>query len=189
MPLPLLMRVLPDVPPELVRSSRGLRARSTVRVYLRLVDADVVDANWMYVYPPEYRLGRVTAIDEWLPAAEGRPHDDTVMCIEYRCDHEDATWSLPDADLAALAADELVRTGLVGAAEVIGTHVLRLRATHPVPARGHRDAAPAHVESVEGVSSVGRHGKFGVPGVGACMEAAFETADLVLTGHDERTAR
>jgi len=192
MPLPVLLRALPDVPPELTDAAKRLRMRSTVLVYLRLRCAERRPDHWLYVYPPEYRLGRVTFVDAWHPADSSLPGNDSIVCIEYWCDHGDTTWTLPDEAVATLAGGELVATGLLGrAATVVDAHVVRLRGTHPVPRVGVPEvlaAAQQLVATLPGVVSIGRHGQFAIPGVGACMESALETAAAIGVGASESGA-
>ena len=160
--------------------------RSTVLVYLRLRRAERRPDHWLYVYPPEYRLGRVTFVDAWHAPDSSVPSDDSVVCIEYWCDHGDATWTLSDKAVATLASGELAATGLLGrAATVVAAHVVRLRGTHPVPLVGVPKvlaAAQRLVAAMPGVVSIGRHGQFAIPGVGACMESALETAARIGLG-------
>jgi len=65
MPLPALVRALPNAPGDVVESARVLRSRHTVLVYLHAETADTFPHNWLYIYGSKYRMGRVTNFANW----------------------------------------------------------------------------------------------------------------------------
>jgi protoporphyrinogen oxidase len=72
-------------------------------------------------------------------------------------------WSEPDAAIGTRATREMRATGLLGAAEVTDTAVVRLPRVYPVYARGfaaHVAAIVAHLATLRGLTAIGRGGAF-----------------------------
>ena len=178
MPAHLLLGALPPAPAEVTAAAASLRARSTVLVYLHVSGTDGFPHNWVYVYPDHLRVGRLTSFAAW----EEHEGPDSIVSLEYWCSPDDDLWSASDSELIDLAARELAATGLLGRPSIGAGHVERLRGTHPVFDLGFGDRVAAvqdHLSRWHGLLSAGRHGRHGLPGVGACMEEAFALAALL----------
>jgi len=188
MPLGLLARLTYPDNAEIHAAASELKARSTVLVYLLAETGTQSELNWLSVYPPHYRMGRITDFGNWLGSNDGS----TVYCIEYWCSPGDELWSQSDEQLMELAKTELERTDLFGKVPVVAHHVERLANTHPVFSLESKTAIGtlnSALSDVSGVTSVGRHGSHGVLGMGESMEAACNVADQVLQDHGVSLAR
>lgn len=181
MPLGVLLRALPGVPPDVADGMRSLPVRSTVLVYARLAGAPPARASWAYAYDRSVAVGRVTDFRAWRHMSE--EDGDAVVALEYWCDAGDALWSSDDAALAARAARELAVLRPYRGARVLDARVLRLAGTHPVPVVGYRprvDAALAAARRVAGLEVVGRHGSFAVDSMAVAMAEGIDAAERVL---------
>ncbi len=87
--------------------------------------------NWIYIHDPKVKVGRVQNFRSWSP--EMIP-DETSTCLglEYFCDEDDALWSLADADLIALAKQEIAAIGLMASEDVVDACVVRQKKAYPV---------------------------------------------------------
>ncbi len=163
MPLTLLCRSLPNLPPEVEQACDRLIFRNTILVYL-LVDGDgLFPDQWLYIQSPELRLGRVTNFQNWSAGIRG-PAGQTVLALEYWCFAEDAIWSDDDGELIRLATGELQTTGLLGGANVLEGKVVRVAKCYPVYRRGYREHLGTMIgflrETAPQVSAIGRYGAF-----------------------------
>jgi protoporphyrinogen oxidase len=122
-------------------AASALRYRDFLTVALIVKDRGGFTDNWVYVHDPGVKVGRVQNYKSWSP--EMVP-DSSLACygLEYFCFEGDGLWNSPDEALLALAREELVRIGLVAAADVRDGYVVRQRKAYPV----YDDSYAAHVE-------------------------------------------
>ncbi len=83
-----------------------LRYRDFITVALVVDKPDLFPDNWIYIHDPNVRVGRVQNFRSWSP--EMVP-DEKLSCLglEYFCFEGDGLWTMPDAELIALAKREL----------------------------------------------------------------------------------
>jgi protoporphyrinogen oxidase len=141
MPVVDLIRAMDPPPPEPVRAvADGLAYRDFLTVGLlaeRMAPertgssgARVLPDTWIYVQDPRFRVGRLQIFNNWSPDLVADP-DTAWIGMEYFCAEGDALWSMPDADLIRLAADEIIGMGLVRRADVRDGHVVRVPKAYP----------------------------------------------------------
>ena len=162
MPLTLMVKSLDDVPYEVVRAANSLTFRNTILVYLRVAAQDLFPDQWLYIHSPELLTGRLTNFRNWVPSLYGSSPD-TILSLEFWCNDGDELWQQNDADLIRRATAEITTTGLLAGAAVTGGRVVRLRRCYPVYARGykrHVQAITDHVDSLQGLTAIGRYGAF-----------------------------
>ena len=181
LPVPLLVRLVPEVPASVAREASGLRARSTALVFL-LVDApELFEEHWLYVASRSVRVGRVTNASRWWPP--GSAPTSTLVC-EYWCDDGDDVWARSDAALASLAASEVGVAGLDGGAAVLDAAVHRLPRSHPALTLGFAPrlaGVAGALDGIAGLHRVGRHGSFTVGSMSDSMGQGIAAAERVLT--------
>jgi protoporphyrinogen oxidase len=136
MPIAHLARALGALTPALEASLRRLRFRSTILVYLRVLDQALLPYLWVYA-TDEVSAGRVTNFGAW------REHTQTadgaaIFAVEYWCDPGDDTFRTGDEPLAQRAITELgVLAKRDVRAQVVDTHVVRIERSHPLHYRGY----------------------------------------------------
>jgi protoporphyrinogen oxidase len=161
MPIGQLVAAMNPAPPaHVLEAAHGLRYRDFLTVALVVPEAAGFPDNWIYIHSPDVRVGRVQNFGAWSPdmVQPGL----TCLGLEYFVHEGDSVWSMPDADLLALAERELVQLGLLQAGVVQEGHVVRMPKAYPV-----YDAQYAsHVDTLRGwlatnaanVQPVGRNG-------------------------------
>jgi protoporphyrinogen oxidase len=162
MPISLLVERLPEVPEKVLEQSKKLKFRNTILVYLRIDRSDLFADQWLYIHDPSVRVGRVTNFRNWIPSVYGSS-DSTILCLEYWCYFGDELWSLEPEQLVSMAAEEIVRTGLVPRGHVREGEVVRLPRCYPVYFRGYREIlAPIehYLTSLTGLHVIGRYGAY-----------------------------
>ena len=135
LPLGVLARCVAGAPASVGQAAAHLTARSTVLVYLDIHGSQCFPELWRFVYDAGYRMGRVANIARWWPPGSARPAppNRTVLCTEYWCTRDDATWRESDADLALVcerelrACDILPETAPASAPRTYGASRARIR--------------------------------------------------------------
>jgi len=163
MPLTVLCRSLPNLPPEVEEACANLTFRNTILVYLLIEGADLFPDQWLYIQSPELRVGRVTNFENWSPGIRGR-EGQTVLALQYWCFDRDEFWGKEDDPLIEFAASELETTGLLSGASVMGGRVVRVPKCYPVYRRGYREHLNRMIgylrRNLPQVSAIGRYGSF-----------------------------
>jgi protoporphyrinogen oxidase len=130
-------------------------------------------------------VGRVQNFRSWSP--EMLP-DESIACVglEYFCFEGDGLWSSSDADLIALATDELHKLGLADPKTVVGGAVVRQEKAYPV----YDDYYAAHVETMRSelearyptLHMVGRNGMHRYNNQDHAMMTAMLTVRNIVAG-------
>jgi protoporphyrinogen oxidase len=128
-----------SVPGKVREISDGLQYRDFVTVGLlvnKLVVKDpsnpstLIRDNWIYIQEPEVRAGRLQIFNNWSPYLVRDPG--TVWIgVEYFCYEADDVWTMPEKDMASLAARELAAIGIIDETDVLDATVLRMPKTYP----------------------------------------------------------
>jgi len=141
MPVQELVRAVDaPVPAEIRQISEGLVYRDFITVGV-LVDAlkiceesvpgqKLIADNWIYIQEPDVLVGRLQIFNNWSPYMVADPSK-VWIGLEYFCYEGDRLWKLGDAQMAALAIDELAKIGIIEKGSVRDHTVLRMPKTYP----------------------------------------------------------
>jgi protoporphyrinogen oxidase len=161
MPLADLIACIAPSPPEEVRAAaKRLKYRDFLIVVLILDHPDPFPDNWIYVHSPDVKVGRIQNFRAWSPDLVPHPGESSVG-LEYFCHMKDGLWRKSDADLIALAADELDLLGLVSKSTVIDGVVIRQQKAYPVYDDGYSKAVgviKGWLGTLQNLQTVGRNG-------------------------------
>jgi protoporphyrinogen oxidase len=162
MPVRDLVNALVPAPPEHIRQAgNSLRYRDFIIVNLIMDRKNVMPDNWVYVHDPAVKVGRIQNFKNWSPDMVPDPKK-TCLGMEYFVSEQDQLWKTSDGDLLNLAADELVRLGLIERHEVCDGTVLRVPKAYPVYANGWggsvREIANYLGENLPNLQLIGRNG-------------------------------
>lgn len=139
-----------------------LHYRNTIIVYLLINSEKIFQDNWIYVHAPFLQTGRITNFRNWS-AEMLHGSNKTILAMEYWANDADALWKSSDAELEALAAKEIVETGLVEPQMVEDAHVVRLHRSYPVYANDyekHLKKIQDAVDELPWLTCIGRNGAF-----------------------------
>ena len=166
-------------------AAEGLRYRDFLIVALFVRGANPFPDNWIYVHDPEVRVGRVQNFRSWSP--DMVPDADlSCLGLEYFCFEHDAVWLEKDADLVALATEEVARIGLVAKAAVVGGVVVRQPKAYPVYDRDYRANVDTVRREIEAryptLHQVGRNGMHKYNNQDHAMMTAMLTVKNILSG-------
>jgi protoporphyrinogen oxidase len=156
----LILRLDPPPPADAVEAAQGLRYRDFVLVGVVLDRARSFPDNWIYVHSPEVKVGRIQNFKNWS-AAMVADAQKTSLGLEYFCTQGDAIWSMPDADLIALAGQELAQLGLADAADIEDGIVVRQPKAYPIydgEYEAHLQVLRRFLAPVDNLQTIGRNG-------------------------------
>jgi protoporphyrinogen oxidase len=186
MPLTLLVRGLPDLPPEVKAAVDALQFRNTILVYLHVDGTGLFPDQWLYVHSPELRMGRVTNFRNWVPELYG-DKPTSILALEYWCYDHDAMWTDDDQRLIELGRREIAATGLVDHRAVREGHVVRLHRCYPVYRRGYKEHLARIVpwlKTIRGLTAIGRYGAFKYNNQDHSILMGILAAENLLHGRD-----
>ena len=143
--------------------------------------------NWIYLQEPGVRAGRLQIFNNWSPAMVADPSR-VALGVEYFCGREDELWSLPDAEIEALAVRELQQLDLVDAADVVRSAVIRVPRAYPAyfGAYAEFDMIRAHVDPIANLFLIGRNGMHRYNNQDHSMLTAKAAVDNIAAGRRDK---
>jgi protoporphyrinogen oxidase len=110
---------------------RALKYRDFITVVLISQTQRAWPGTWIDIHDPRVKASRVRNFRSWSP---GMVPEATSTCLglEYFCREDDDLWSMTDADLIALAKQEISTIGLMAGEEAIDTCVVRQKKAYLV---------------------------------------------------------
>lgn len=156
----LIFKLDPPPPPEVIAAARGLSYRDFILVGLIVNQEGAFPDNWIYVHSPEVKVGRIQNFGNWSSAlVPNRSH--TSLGMEYFCNEGDELWSCSDAELIALAREEIAKLGLARADAVEDGTVIRQPKAYPVydgTYRAHVETIRTFLRGFSNLQTIGRNG-------------------------------
>jgi len=189
MPVADLVRALRPAAPDGVRDvAEGLAYRDfiTVGLLLRrlgLGGEEHLTDNWIYIQEPDVRVGRLQIFNNWSPYMVRDPRTVWVG-LEYFCSVGDALWSRSDAEILALAAQEMQTIANIGADDVLDGVVVRAPRAYPAYFGAYDRFAILRgwVDRFENLFLVGRNGMHRYNNQDHSMLAAMVVVDNLVAG-------
>jgi protoporphyrinogen oxidase len=149
----------------------------------------LISDNWIYIQEPDVLLGRLQIFNNWSPFMVADPAN-VWLGLEYFCNESDEIWNLSDDRMVALATQELSKIGIIDAAEVLDSTVLRVEKTYPAYF-GTYDRFPEirrHVNRYENLFLIGRNGMHRYNNQDHSMLTAMMAVDDIIAGKTDKTA-
>jgi protoporphyrinogen oxidase len=197
MPVRELVEAFDPAPPPAVREvAAGLMYRDFITVGLlcrRLLAGDghggPLQDNWIYIQEPNVLVGRLQVFNNWSPYMVADP--ETVWVgLEYFCNEGDALWSKSEAELLELGSSEMVKLGMLAAADVLDGTVIRMPKAYPAYF-GTYDRFREISEYTDGFDNLflaGRNGMHRYNNQDHSMLAAMTAVDNIVAGVRDRAA-
>lgn len=184
MPLTLLTRALNNVPQSVRDATDKLAFRNTLLVYLEVEDPNLFEDQWLYVHDRDVRVGRVTNFNNW--GITDPSSKTSILCCEFWCNHTDPAWTASDKELVEQANSELRRIELIEDQHICNSLVVRIPRCYPIYRMGYRqhvDVLSEFLQSMAGLSVIGRYGSFKYNNQDHSILMGLLAADNVLHAH------
>ena len=158
--LPTLLE--PKVPHEVLEAACNLAYRAFLIVVLILDKEELFQDQWIYVHDSNVQVGRIQNFKNWSLAMVSNPQT-TSIGMEYFCTEGDELWRMDDAELVAVAAEELSKLRLAQADDVIDAVVLRQPKAYPIYThdyRIHLNVLRNFLATISNFQTIGRNGLY-----------------------------
>jgi protoporphyrinogen oxidase len=185
------------VPDDVVEVSRGLVYRDFITVGLLLSGLRIRDDaagaeglirdNWIYIQEPDVQVGRLQIFNNWSPYMVA-DRSKVWVGLEYFCYQTDALWKMADRDLVALAAEELVRIGIIEPSAVLDGTVIRMSKTYPAYFGSYDrfEVIRRYLDGFANLFLVGRNGMHRYNNQDHSMLTAMVAVDNILAGRSDK---
>jgi protoporphyrinogen oxidase len=160
-PIPALARAVSGTPAAVLEAAGRIHYRAMLLVYLELAADQFTEYDAHYFPGADIRITRLSEPKNYSASTE--PASRTVLCAELPCSPDDPWWSMDDAGLGALVAEDLARAGLPLPSAPVAVTAKRLRQAYPIYLGGYEEPLATldqWVESLPSVLSYGRQGLF-----------------------------
>jgi protoporphyrinogen oxidase len=195
MPIRGLIRGLDgEVPANVREVSEGLIYRDFVTVGLladRLSvtepDGSLLKDTWIYIQEPDVLLGRLQIFNNWSPYMVADPKK-VWIGLEYFCYDTDPLWNMSNEEIAKFAISEVEKIGILKAADVSDSHVVRVPKTYPAyfGTYDRFDEVIDYVSKFENLYLVGRNGMHKYNNQDHSMLTAMTSVDQILAGSGDK---
>lgn len=167
MPVKDLIAGIKGTVPHTVRNiAEGLQYRDFITVGLLVKKLKVhgkgntrIRDNWIYIQENDVQIGRLQIFNNWSPYLVADPNT-TWLGLEYFCNEYDTLWRMNDKSLIEFAAEELVKTGIIDAADVLDGTVVRMPKTYPAYFGTYESFGTLRkfTDTIENLFLIGRNG-------------------------------
>ncbi len=173
-----LISGIENVPETIRKISKGLVYRDFITVGVLVKDMNIKTDNcWIYMQDKSVKMGRIQIFNNWSESLVKEPKNTVWLGLEYFCNKNDDLWNKSDEEMADLAADELVRTGIISDKNVItDTHIERLEKAYPAYFGTYEKMREIRefLDSFENLYCIGRNGQHRYNNMDHSMLTAFE---------------
>lgn len=137
--------------------------------------------NWIYIQERDVKVGRIQLFNNWSPYMVADNENSVFLGLEYFCSEGDALWTMSDADISAMAVDELVRLGFIESKSVIETHVIRMKKAYPAYYGSYSgiEKVRAFLDGIENLYCIGRNGQHRYNNMDHSMLSAMRAVDVL----------
>lgn len=183
-----------EIPGHVREVSEGLQYRDFITVGLLAKELEVKEAtngliqdNWIYVQEPEVLAGRLQIFNNWSPYLVANA-DHVWIGVEYFCYESDALWKKSDAEMAAFAAAELDKIGILRKQNVLDSIVIRMLKTYPAYFGSYNrfDEVRKFLDGFENLFLVGRNGMHKYNNQDHSMLTAMIAVDNIAAGSTDK---
>ena len=164
----------------------NLRNETAVRTL-----GNIVPDCWIYVQETNVRMGRIQIFNNWSPYLVQDPEKHVWVGLEYFCNEGDDFWNLSDEECIRLAADELVKMGILSSAdEVLDAHREKVKKAYPAyfGTYSRMDELVKYLDGFGNLYCIGRNGQHRYNNMDHSMLSAMEAAKCVIEGISDRSS-
>ena len=133
-------------------------------------------------------LGRLQIFNNWSPHMVADP-EKVWIGLEYFCYETDPLWKMSDDEVAAFVVGEVEKIGILRAADVRDSHVVRVPKTYPAyfGTYDRFDEVIDYVSKFDNLYLVGRNGMHKYNNQDHSMLTAMTSVDQILAGVEDKS--
>lgn len=180
-PISLLAKLIGDgVPAPVLEAAAKIESRAMLLIYIALPVPQFTEYDAHYFPSADLRITRLSEPKNYSDL--GVPVGGTVLCAELPCSVDDPWWTMDDAALGALVAEDLTRAGVPLPVAPSAVHVRRLGQAYPIYGIGYEKwfgVLDSWVESLPRMLSYGRQGLFAHDNTHHALAMAYAAAECL----------
>jgi len=197
-PIKDLSEILENIPADLKNICTGLpyRAFQIIGVLVKTDDfllrsySDIQTVNditqdcWIYIQDTSVNAGRVQIVNNWSPYMVNDFNNTVWIGLEYFCDEGDDLWNMPENEFINLAAEELVKVGVIKSAEsILIAHRERLPMAYPAYFDTYSQFRLVRIflDTIQNLYCIGRNGQHRYSNIDYAMITAFAAVDAIVS--------
>lgn len=180
-----------NIPPKVLAASDSLEYRDFLIVGIltdkELAQKDITD-NWIYIQDKGIKAGRVQFFHNWSPGMVKNPGSKWIG-VEYFCNESDSFWQQEDDSIAAFAVAEMTKIGMIDAASVKNTCVVKVKKAYPSYFGGYSnfEIVKQYLDSIENLFPIGRNGMHRYNNTDHSMLTAMAAVDNIISGQTDKS--
>jgi len=158
-----------------------LKYISLIVVYLELNIDKISDMHWFYLLDKSFRFNRVA--EQKNLCKDSFKTNKTVLSMELSCRYGDKLWNMNDEELINMAKDDITKVPIIDGGMISAALVKRFPNAYELYYKNfdkHADISLAYVNSIKGLSSVGRRGLFLQGDQHQSVEMGLEIGNILL---------
>lgn len=182
-----------NIPVNIVDIAKGLPYRDFMTVGL-LVDklnlknetdiktlGNIVPDCWIYVHEPEAKLLRIQIFNNWSPYMLNDCKNTVWIGLEYTCEEGDKYWKMSDNEFINLAANELIKMGIIEKNNILDSHREKIKKAYPAYFDTYKDFNQIikYLDGFENLYCIGRNGQHRYNNMDHSMMTAFEAVNNI----------
>ena len=182
-----------NIPANIVDIAKGLPYRDFMTVGL-LVDklnlknetdiktfGNIVPDCWIYVHEPEAKLLRIQIFNNWSPYMLNDCKNTVWIGLEYTCEEGDKYWNMSDDEFINLAANELIKMGIIKKNNILDSHREKIKKAYPAYFDTYKEFNQIikYLDGFENLYCIGRNGQHRYNNMDHSMMTAFEAVNNI----------
>lgn len=184
-PITELVKLLPDVPNEVVEAANRLRFRAVIFAYLTVGNKNISDDHWIYIPDKSIIFNRISEPRNF--SINNTPLDKNVMCAEITCDYGDGVWNMNENSLIDRIKDDVGELGFARKGEIVSWFIHRERYAYPIYDLDYKknlDVVKRHLKNIRNLTLMGRSGLFRYDNMDQSIEGGLDAGKRI--GKDEK---
>ncbi len=119
----------------------------------------MISDTWIYIQEKDVKIGRLQIFNNWSPYMVYNP-DTAWVGLEYFTNEGDELWSMTDEAFTRFAIAELAKIGMIDAADVLDSTLIRMPKTYPSYTGAYErfDVARTWFDRLGNLFLIGRNG-------------------------------
>lgn len=183
-PIGELVRLM-KAPKSIIESSKHLKYRDQIHVFLKIKKERVTNSNWIYFPEKEIPFGRIMEPKNWTK--EMAPKNHTSLLIEYFANKDDDLWIKKDSEIANLTIGVLQNLKFLDKKEIIGYKIIRMEKAYPLWDINYKKYLKIlfdYLSNFENLFLIGRNGRFRYNNMDHSIETGLMAARSIIENKD-----
>lgn len=150
---------------------------------------NIVPDCWIYVHEPEAKLLRLQIFNNWSPYMVKDPKNTVWIGLEYTCSEGDTYWNMSDENFIDLAANELIKMGIIEKNNILDSHREKIKKAYPAyfDTYSQIDEVIKYLDKFENLYCIGRNGQHRYNNMDHSMVTAFEAVKNIKTNNQDKS--